>query len=106
MISECHFKTNSLDWYCYDCSQRESSYVSKLACYQEVIQLLRYTEAEGGHPILLRNFIYCFEVFQKYSIQILFSIIRWNIKQLNSYIPTLTGNISLRSMARVLASLH
>ena len=25
------------------------------------------TEAEGGHPFLLRNFIFYFEVFQNYS---------------------------------------
>ena len=27
----------------------------------------KFTEAEGGHPFLLCNFIFYFEVFQKYS---------------------------------------
>ena len=72
---------------------------------------LEFTETEGGHSFLLRNFIFYFEVFQKYSnstvqfSQFYFLSFDGSFYQLKSYIPILTGNISLRSiLLSVLAS--
>ena len=47
-------------------------------------------EAEGGHPFLLRNFVFYFEIFHL-SMEYLTTKILY---------PTITGNMSLHSILR------